>query len=83
MTPAEGISRVKELGLDYLRLPVRWSAETGPSPTYTINSGLLDKVEEWVDFCIREKKGIIVDIHHFEEYYQELFSIHPYHLKML
>ncbi len=71
MTPAEGISRVKELGLDYLRLPVRWSAETGPSPTYTINSGLLDKVEEWVDFCIREKKGIIVDIHHFEEYYQD------------
>ena len=63
-TPAM-IDAVKAMGFKTVRIPVTWQSHLGPAPDYTIDKAWLDRVEEIVNYVLKDGMYAIVNTHHF------------------
>lgn len=57
------ISGMKKAGFRSLRIPVSWSSMMSGDGTYTIDSRLLKRVEEIVQYAFQEDMYVIINIH--------------------
>lgn len=62
------LDAVKREGFDHIRLPIRWSDYTGPSPEFKIEQPLFDKVDFLVTNALSRGLSIIINVHHFDEF---------------
>ncbi|WP_017932271.1 glycoside hydrolase family 5 protein [Robiginitomaculum antarcticum] len=60
-------AKIKAAGFDTVRIPVRWSAHTGPAPHFTINPQFGRRVDGVINAAKAAGLNVIVNIHHFEE----------------
>ncbi|MFI9816346.1 cellulase family glycosylhydrolase [Saccharothrix variisporea] len=58
------LDNVKAQGFKSVRLPVTWSAHTGPAPDYTIEPAYLDRVKEVVGWALQDDLYVMVNLHH-------------------
>jgi len=59
------LEQIKALGVDVVRLPVRFFMMTGEAPTYTISSTLFDKLDYALDIAEQVGLKIIIDNHSY------------------
>lgn len=64
----EDLARVRAEGFDHVRIPVKWSAYSGAGPGFLIEEAFARKVDEMVEGALTEGLGVIVNIHHFDEF---------------
>ena len=57
------IRTVKNNGFQSIRIPVSYLSKIGPAPNYTINKLWLDRIQEVVDWAIKYKLYVIINIH--------------------
>lgn len=62
------IDIVKAQGFKTLRIPVTWQYHKGEAPDYIIEKKWLDRVEEIVNYGLKNKMFVIINIHHDEEW---------------
>ncbi|MGF1545600.1 MAG: glycoside hydrolase family 5 protein [Parvularculaceae bacterium] len=58
---------VRAAGFDAVRLPVRWSAHTGPAPDHPIDPAFLARVDEAIAAALARDLALVLDVHHFDE----------------
>jgi endoglucanase len=58
---------IKQVGFDFVRLPVRWNAYAGISAPYTIDPAFFARVDEVLGWALERELTIIIDFHHYEE----------------
>lgn len=66
-TTQEMIDMVKERGFNTLRIPVTWQFHLGGSPSYIVETAWLDRLEEVVNYGVKNDMYIIFNIHHDED----------------
>ena len=59
--------RLKDVGFDTIRLPVRWTAHADSEAPYTIDPAMLARVDEIVSWAGDIGLNIIVNVHHFSQ----------------
>jgi endoglucanase len=64
----EDLRLVRNEGFDHVRIPVGWHHYTGPGPEFRIKPEIFARVDELVEAGLREKLGVIVNIHHFDDF---------------
>jgi len=64
VTTREMIELLKDSGFNTLRIPVTWERFIGPPPDYILNTALLDRVQEIVDWAFEFDMYVIVNTHH-------------------
>lgn len=57
------IRSVKTNGFKSIRIPVSWLSKIGNGPDYTIDQAWMDRVQEVVDWAIKYKLYVIINIH--------------------
>lgn len=57
--------RLKQAGFDTIRLPVRWSVHAGREAPYTLDSAMLERVDEIIGWASDIDLNIIVNVHHY------------------
>ena len=62
------LDAVKQEGFDHIRFPIRWNDHTGPGPDCRIAPALFGKVDFIVTNALSRGLGVIVNIHHFDEF---------------
>jgi endoglucanase len=62
----EDLVRLKEVGFDTVRLPVRWSAHADRAPPYSIDPALLRRVSEIVGWTQDVGLQVIINVHHYD-----------------
>jgi endoglucanase len=65
---AQDLRLIKNEGFDHVRIPVAWHHYTGAAPAYRIKPEIFARVDELVDAGLREKLGVIVNVHHFDDF---------------
>lgn len=61
---------IKQAGFDTVRLPVRWSSHSETEPPYTIDPNFFQRVDWAIDNALSRDLNIIVNMHHYEEIYE-------------
>lgn len=56
-------SGLKQYGINTVRIPVGWSNLMEDDGTYTINEGLMNRVEEIINYALNEEMYVVVNIH--------------------
>lgn len=69
---AADLDNVKKEGFDHVRLPVGWHHYASGAPEFTIDPAFFAKVDFMVTNAIGRGLGILINIHHFDE-----FTSHP------
>ncbi len=64
---AEDYQRIRGAGFDTVRIPIRWSAYTGPEPDFRIHPDFMDLAKANVQAALDADLNVIINIHHFEE----------------
>jgi endoglucanase len=64
----EDLRLIRAEGFDHVRLPVGWHHYAGPGPEYKLSGNIFGKVDEMVTNATALGLGIIVNIHHFNEF---------------
>ena len=54
-------------GFDHVRVPIRWSAYTGPAPSFLIDETFFAEIDWVLDQAERVGLTAVIDTHHFEE----------------
>ncbi|MCB2209801.1 glycoside hydrolase family 5 protein [bacterium] len=62
----ELVLAVRDAGFNAIRLPVRFSAHTGPAPEYTLDPDFLATVDEVIGWVLDAGLTVLLDLHHFE-----------------
>ena len=62
---------VKKAGFDSVRIPVKWSAHAAEKPPYTIDRKFAERVDWAVDNAIKRGLNVVLNIHHYDEFYNE------------
>ncbi len=62
---------IAERGFKHVRLPVRWSAHAADEAPYTIDAAFMDTVQWAIDLALENKLSVMLDVHHFEEMFEE------------
>lgn len=63
-TTPELISALKSAGFRAIRIPVSWHNHLTDTQSYTISAQWLDRVNEVVDYAIKQGMYVILNIHH-------------------
>lgn len=63
-TTQQMIDMIRDGGFDILRVPVTWGHHMSGAPDYTVDPDFMDRVNEVVDYGIRDGMYIILEIHH-------------------
>lgn len=64
------LEAIRAEGFDHIRIPIRWSAHTGPGPDFAISNAFLARVDAVVTGALARGLGVILNVHHFEEFFQ-------------
>jgi len=62
----EMFDAIAAAGFNAVRIPVRFSAHTGPRPMFTIDPDFLGVVDEAIRWGLERDLTVILDLHHFE-----------------
>lgn len=62
----ELVLAVREAGFNAVRLPVRFSAHTGPAPNYTLDPDFLAIVDDVIGWALDAGLTVLLDLHHFD-----------------
>jgi endoglucanase len=65
---AQDLRLIKNEGFDHVRIPVAWHQYTGPGPAFRIKPEIFARVDVLIDAGLLEKLGVIVNVHHFDEF---------------
>jgi len=63
-------SIIKEAGFNSVRIPIRWSTHAEVDSPYTIDAFFLNRVKHVVDIALDNDLYIVINIHHYEEIFQ-------------
>lgn len=63
-TTQEMIDAVAAQGFNTIRVPVTWKDHVGAAPDYKIDEAWMNRVQEIVDYCVKDDLFIILDTHH-------------------
>ncbi len=76
--------KIKQLGFDHIRLPVRWHDTTrmGPAPQYKINETFFLKVDQVINDTIKTGLGVVLDVHGFDSFNNDPAANKPALLKI-
>jgi endoglucanase len=64
ITSREMIQLLADTGFSSLRIPVTWERFIGPAPNYFLNTALLDRVQQLVDYAYEAGLYVIINTHH-------------------
>ena len=64
----EDLRLIRNEGFDHVRIPVAWHHYTGPGPEFRIKPEIFARVDELVEAGLSEKLGVMVNIHHFDDF---------------
>jgi len=67
----EYFSIIKNAGFQSVRIPVRWAEKASDTAPYTIYPSFTARVKEVVDQALAHGLLVIINIHHFNELYDE------------
>lgn len=59
---------IRQEGFDHVRIPVGWHHYTGPAPGFRIKPEIYARADELVDAALKQGLGVIVNIHHFDDF---------------
>jgi endoglucanase len=62
------LDNLKKEGFDHVRLPIAWHHYSGGAPEFKIEAELFGKVDFLVTNAVARGLGMIVNIHHFDEF---------------
>lgn len=68
---------IKDAGFDSVRIPIRWSAHAEGRPPYRIDPKFFERVDWALDQALSRGLTTIINVHHFEELYQEPDAYEP------
>lgn len=60
----ELIKQIAAQGYKSIRIPVTWGQHVGTAPGYTIDPAYLDRVEEVVNWALKAKLYVMINVHH-------------------
>ena len=58
--------KIRSMGVDTVRIPVRWSDYAGPGPDYAIDPAFMAEVDGIVAAALAADLNVILDVHHFD-----------------
>ena len=61
---------IKDAGFNSVRIPIRWSAHTEIDTPYTLDYSFLARVKHVIDEALKNNLTVVINIHHFEEIFQ-------------
>jgi len=64
ITSRDMIELLHDSGFRTLRIPVTWERFIGPAPDYILNTALLERVQEIVDWAFEFDMYVIINTHH-------------------
>jgi len=64
ITTREMIELLADTGFSSLRIPVTWERFIGPAPDYFLDTALLDRVQQLVDYGLDAGLYVIINTHH-------------------
>jgi len=64
----EDLRLIRREGFDHVRIPVGWHHYTGPGPEFRIRPEIFARVDGLASAGLREGLGVIVNIHHFDQF---------------
>jgi endoglucanase len=65
---AEDLRHIRAQGFDHARIPVGWHHYTGPGPEFRLRPEILNRADELVQAALHQGLGVIVNIHHFDDF---------------
>jgi endoglucanase len=65
------MTTIRRGGFATVRMPVRWSAHADTLPPYTIDAAFLNRVTWVVDQALSAGLMAVLDVHHYEEIFQD------------
>ena len=65
---AADFEHIKAEGFDHVRVPIRWNDYSGPAPDFKLTDEIYGKADFLVTNALRRGLGVIVNIHHFDEF---------------
>ncbi|WP_054942821.1 cellulase family glycosylhydrolase [Paenibacillus ihuae] len=60
----ELIQKIADQGYKSIRIPVTWDVHIGAAPNYTIEAAYLARVQQVVDWALKEKLYVMINLHH-------------------
>lgn len=66
VTTEEAIVGMKDAGFSTVRVPVYWGNMMTNDGTFTINMEYMQRVQEVVDYCLKNNLYVIINIHHYD-----------------
>lgn len=60
----ELIKSIADQGYKSIRIPVTWDVHIGAAPNYTIEAAYLARVQQVVDWALKEKLYVMINLHH-------------------
>lgn len=63
-TTKEMITKIKESGINSIRIPVTWRDHMGGAPDYKIDPAWMARVKEVVDYAHSQGMYVIINLHH-------------------
>lgn len=61
----EFVSLTAEAGFTAIRLPIRWDAQAGDKPPYTIDPEFFARIDGVVQLAQKHRLAIVLDMHHY------------------
>ena len=55
-------------GFDHVRIPIGWQHYTGRGPEFRIRPEIYDRADRLVNAGLREGLGVMINIHHFDDF---------------
>lgn len=68
---AEYFDKIKNVGFDSVRLPVRFSDYLNNSPNYTLDEKFMKQLDYYINYALNDDLVVILDFHHFIEIMDE------------
>lgn len=59
--------KIKEVGFQIVRIPIRWSAHTENIFPYRINESFFQRISHVINQALSRDLYVIINIHHFDE----------------
>ena len=74
ITTQEAIDGMKAAGFNTVRIPVYWGNMMANDGSFVIDTKYLQRVEEVVNYCLKNELYVVINIHHYDEFLIENFT---------
>jgi endoglucanase len=64
----DDLRHIRAEGFDHARIPIGWHRYTGPGPGFRIKPEFYARVDELVNAGLRRGLGVMINIHHFDDF---------------